>query len=217
MRIVSGISLAAVLLAVGVQTAAAQAQLGEDRWYWGVEGGAVMFKQTKTDKWRGGPTVGVNWFITKGQVALFAAFDELILPSYTTTSIANASSATGFTAVTFDRAQRLSAMLFAMPGHGPLRLNLGGGFAIDNITNAATTATGAELQAATQAIDQLRAAAFFTADVGFQYRSSRMMLYVDYRYMPSSVNYLIPSAQHALVGGIRYAFTASHTEVTTSP
>jgi hypothetical protein len=44
----------------------------------------------------------------------------------------------------------------------------------------------------------------------------RLALYGDYRYMPASENFLITGVQHVFTGGLRYAFSASTTEIGTA-
>ncbi len=102
----------------------------------------------------------------------------------------------------------------AVPSDGKLQLLLGGGIAIHQITDA--TAQGSTDQALLQRVEEAATRAFAFGMAGVQLRFSRKWaLFGSYQYMPSSMNFLITSAQHALTGGLRVAIGSSHEEVTT--
>ncbi len=220
MRKVSAIPLAVALLAVTAATSLAQERTWHDRWYWGAQGGVLLF-DTPTQSWDWATVVGGHWFITKRTVGLYIGFDQVIFKDATTSAVANGASPTGVTQVSFSNSQRIQAVLYALPSQGQLDLHLGGGFAIHHVTDAEVfnpgAATDQELEIAVRAIDEASSDAFLVLGGGFEWRLGRWSWYADYHYMPSSNEFLINSAQHSFLSGLRYALTSAQTAVGTQP
>jgi hypothetical protein len=216
MRIVSGVSLALVLIAVTATSAPAQDRSWQDRWYWGAQGSALRFK-TPTMSWSTAWTVGGSWFITKRQGGLYLAFDQAFFDD-ASTLVVNGVSATGLTTVRWEHSQRWQALLYGVPFSGPFQLYLGAGFAIHHVTDAVPDTAGAtsqEISAAVRSIEEAKSRAFIVAAGGIQIKVGRLAIFGDYHFMPASDKFLITSSQHAFIAGIRFALTSSKTEVGT--
>jgi hypothetical protein len=198
--------LVAMGLALAV-TAPAQAQddnFWQNKWFWGAQGGSYLFKVGGSTE--AAASVGGHWFVTAGRSALYLGFDQLFITSATTTL------STG-RQVGFDQAQRIQASVYAMPSVSNLHIFLGGGFAIQHITDAepmGTFATPSELVIAQNQIDDLSTKAFAVLGGGVQWHwLDRWAVFGQYQYMPASDDFLISSAQHTVFGGVRFALTTS--------
>lgn len=202
-------------------SALAQADSWQHKWYWGAQGGLMEFKTPTSTSWQQAYTVGGSWFITGRRSALYVAYDQVIFNDTTSSAVLDAASATGFQTLGFTRGRRIQAFLYAVPLDGPIQPYLGGGFAINQITNAApqnltAITTNTELQSVLQTIDQTTTKAFPVFSGGMQLRFGALAVFGQYQFMPTGRNYLIDSAQHVFSVGLRYAVTGSREDVTTA-
>jgi opacity protein-like surface antigen len=216
-------TLCALVLAGSLLTssALAQADSWQHKWYWGAQAGLMEFKTPTSTSWQQAFTAGGSWFITGRRSALYVAYDQVIFRDTTSSAVLDASSATGFQTLAFTRGRRIQAHLYIVPLDGWVQPYLGGGFAINQITNAApkdltAIATNTELQTVLQTIDQTTTKAFPVFSGGLQLRFGDLALFGQYQFMPTGRNYLIDSAQHVFSVGMRYAVTGSREEVTTA-
>ncbi|MSR06685.1 MAG: hypothetical protein EXR93_06450 [Gemmatimonadetes bacterium] len=109
-------------------------------------------------------------------------------------------------------------MLYAIPSDSKLQIMLGGGFAIQQISDAAGRGpflTLAEKTNTDVIVANNDTRAFAVVSAGFQFRKGRWALFANYQFMPSAKNFLLTSEQHALAAGLRFALTTAHEEVTT--
>ena len=214
-------TLCALVLTGGLWTSSALAQSDswQHKWYWGAQGGLLEFKTPTSTSWQTAITAGGSWFITGRRSALYVAYDQVIFNDTTNSAILDPASATGFQTLSFSRGRRIQAHLYVVPVDGWMQPYLGGGFAINQITNAgpqsiAAITTNAELQSVLQTIDQTSTKATFVFSGGMQLRFGSLALFGQYQFMPSGRNYLIDSAQHVFSVGVRYAVTGSREQVT---
>lgn len=203
----------AVLLLLMAASAPTQAQgdpSWRDQWYWGGQVGALLYTAGGSEEIA--YPVGGHWFITAGRSALYFAFDEVLYDNALVTLSDGRQ-------VGFDKSQRIQASVFAIPNDNKLQIYLGGGFAIQHITDAAalgTFASAAEQRRVEDQIDQLATKAFVLLSGGFQLRFiSRWALFGQYQFTPSTDDFLITSDQHSISAGLRYALTHAQEEVTT--
>lgn len=206
-----------LLLALGVTLVVTTPALAQDdnfwqnKWFWGAQGGSYLFKVGGATE--AAASVGGHWFVTAGRSALFLGFDQLFITSAMTTL------STG-RQVGFDRAQRIQASVYAMPSVSNLHIFLGGGFAIQHITDAepmGTFATPTELATAQNQVDDLATKAFAVLGGGVQWRwQNRWAVFGQYQYMPASDDFLITSAQHNVFGGLRFSLTTSKEQISTN-
>ena len=212
MRIRTKVFTATVVGVFAAAPADAQSndQFWRDTWFWGAQAGTMIFQaggQTEV-----GLAVGGHWFITAGRSALNLAFDQLIFTSSQTTI--------GAQPVDFSRAQRISATVYAMPSTTGIQVYVGGGFALEHVTNSTPTGTFPTPQQQSAFLDQVdeeATKAFAILGGGVQWRwLSNWVVFAQYQFQPSTNDFLIGSAQHAIQGGIRYALTGSKEAVTGS-
>ena len=221
MRRLLKVLLGVALVAVVAEPAWAQADSWQRKWYWGAQGGVMLFKTSTATGTSSASAldIGGHWLITGKRSALYLGFDQLSFGNPTTTIINDNSAVGGQRTVTFSNGRRLQAGLYAIPSDKNLQIYLGGGFGINQITNAVasgTFATAAERQAAADVIDAQSTKAFAIISAGAQLRMKRLALFGTYQFMPSSKDFLITTEQHALTFGLRYALTSAHEDVTTS-
>ena len=202
-----GVMVFGAVLLVGVTTTAtAQDRSWQNKWYWGTQGGIHAFSLA------GGQvaaTAGGHWLITAGRSALYVAYDKQFMRRTLTQTIG-----TGQTA-TFKRGQRFQATVYAVPNDNKLQVMLGGGFALNRITDPALAGpVGSVLDI--RDLDDASTKAFLVLSAGLQFRTSqRWAFFGQYQYMPGSAEFVIRSGQHAVSMGIRFAVTHAEEVVST--
>jgi len=221
MRGTTGLLGAIVFFTAGVAPVAAQQpQAWQRKWFWGAQSGAFIYKVPGSTGVQVALDAGAHWLITGKRSAMFVAFDQLIFKSNTRSLVFDGSGATGFRTVTFSGARRLQVALYAVPTDKKLQIYAGGGLAIHQITNATALgpfATSQEASTAANAVAKVDTKAFAVISGGVQYRfRERWAVYGHYQLMPSSKNFLISSTQQAITGGVRFALTTSHEDVSTA-
>lgn len=212
------------IVALGVLLASMGAPLeGQDdswqrKWYWGAQSGITTFGSGISAF-----TTGGHWLITGTQSALYVGLDALLFGIGSLGGInipmANPDSPTGSTVVGLRRGNRVEFLLYAMPTKKRLQLYAGGGFAINQVTDAvprdAAILGAAELNTALDLIDELDTKVFVVFSGGLQLRLGRLVAYGEYRYLPSSRDFLLNAPQHSLLGGFRYALTHANEQIET--
>lgn len=200
-------------------SAAAQEDAWQHRWFWGAQGGIMQFKTvsttTPTSGWQNAITVGGHWLITSTHSALYAAFDHVI---FDTTYAAVQESQSSFRDIQFTNGRRIQALLYIFPSGGFIQPYFGGGFGINQLTDAFPTGlfnTPQEQENMLRIVDETSTKAFPIFSGGLQLRFSRLALFGQAQYMPMGRNYLITSAQYVGSVGFRYAVTGSREDVTT--
>jgi len=199
-------------------SATAQEDAWQHRWFWGAQGGLMRFQTPTASGWQDALTVGGHWLITSTHSALYAAFDHVIFEDSTNSAVIDASSATGIRNIDFKNGRRIQALLYIFPTDGFIQPYLGGGFGINQLTDASpvgTFNTSQELENILRVIDETSTKAFPIFSGGLQLRFSRLAVFAQAQYMPLGRNYLISSAQYVGSVGLRYAVTGSREEVTT--
>lgn len=215
----------ALVLVMLAGSAAAQEDAWQHRWFWGAQGGLMRFQTTPatttTIAWQDAITVGGHWLITSTHSALYAAFDHVIFDDNTSSAVPDASSSTGFREIQFTNGRRIQALLLVFPTDGFIQPYLGGGFGINQLTDAFPTGgrpafnTDTEFENILRVVDETSTKAFPIFSGGLQVRFGRLALFGQAQYMPLGRDYLISSAQYVGSVGLRYAVTSSREEVTT--
>jgi len=212
--------LGAVLgLAVSATSLKAQTdQSWQRKWYWGAQAGTFLFKTNTQTKLNFALfDAGGHWMITGKRSALYLAYDQVRFKNGTSAAISDPTAPGGVRLVTFTQARRIQTMLLAVPTDQQIQVYAGGGFAIQQVINAnpqGPFGTPAEANAAAAAVNDVDTKAFVVFGGGVQYRKDRLAIFGQYQFTPGSKSFLITSATHALTGGVRYALTSSHEEVT---
>ncbi len=207
MRYRHGIMLAALLLAAQTIPAAAQDLSWKNKWYWGAQGGAYLFKAGGN---KVGFSAGGHWFITAGRSALYLAFDQLFFDQVNNLQLSTGQS------INFGSGQRIQATVYAVPTDRRfLQVFLGGGFSIHRITDATLNVpftSGLDREA----LESASTKAFLVLSAGAQSRFlNRWALFGQYQFMPSSDDFVIRSQQHVFTAGLRYQLTHAEEVVTT--
>ena len=209
----------ALVLVTLASSAAAQDDDWRHRWFWGAQGGIMQFKTasvtTPTSGWQNAITVGGHWLITSTHSALYAAFDHVI---FDTTFAAVQESQTTFRDIQFSSGRRIQALLYVFPSGGYIQPYFGGGFGINQLTDAFPTGvfnTPQEQENMLRIVEETSTKAFPIFSGGLQLRFGRLALFGQAQYMPMGRNYLISSAQYVGSVGLRYSVTGSREEVTT--
>ena len=205
MRIRRLVLVGPLMLAGITSSASAQDLSWQNQWYWGVQGGAHVYS---LGGGRVAPTAGAHWFITAGRSALYLAYEQQFMQNLPQTIRTGQS-------VTFGAGQRFQASVYAVPSDSKLQVMLGGGFAINRITDAQLAGVLTSALDERQ-LDDAATKAFLILSGGWQYRTSlRTAIFGLYQYMPGSNDFVIRSAQHSFSLGIRYAVTHSQEVVST--
>ncbi len=205
----------AVLLSAAPSSLAAQDDW-ESKWYWGAQGGITTFGSDITAE-----TAGGHWLITGTRSAFYFGVHGLYFglgSGGETINVANPQSPTGVTEVSFDRGTRVEALLYAFPSTGKLQIYLGGGFAINQISDpnpTSTTLGSAEFNSITSIVNDLDTKAYSVFSGGLQWRLGRLGIYGEYRYLPKSDDFLLNVHQHSVLGGLRFALTHAHESIET--
>lgn len=211
----AGLSLAAL----APEPAAAQAEFWQRKWFWGAQGG-VFAHFVPTDSSRKlALTAGGHWLITGKRSALLIGFDHVMFPDSSVSLVADPIVPSGLRPVDFTRGRRIQALVYAIPTDAVIQPMLGGGFAIQQITDATPRgpfATLAEQTNAETLVANQDTRAFAIMSLGFQMRvMRRWAIYANYQFVPGGKDFLLTGEQHSLTAGIRYALTTSHEDVTT--
>lgn len=210
---------ALALLLLAPSQGQAQSHSWQTKWYWGVHGSVLSYETAMTTSRKFAVGGGAHWLITGKRSALYVGFDQYYTPDSVTAAIADVSVASGVREVDFTQTRRIQALLYAIPSDNALQIMLGGGFSINQVTNAIPQGPFATTQEAVNAADLTAEAdtrAFVVFSGGVQYRMGKLAVFSHYQYMPSSSFYLLFGEQHALSAGIRYALSSAHEDVTTS-
>ena len=213
-------TLCALILAGSLLTssALAQADAWQHKWYWGAQAGYLEFKTPTSNTWQQAFTTGGHWFITGRRSALFVAYDQVFFKDATTSAIIDPTNPSTTQTLGFNRGRRIQAHLYVVPVDGWIQPHLGGGFAINQITNATpqnltSITTSGQLQAILQTISLTTTKAFPVFSGGMQLRFGSLALFGQYQFMPAPSDYLIDSGQHVFSIGFRYAVTGSREDV----
>jgi hypothetical protein len=212
--------LSALALLVAAPQLFGQADSWRGKWFWGAQVGIFAYNDPLSGSRHFAPTAGGHWLITGKRSALYFGIDQIIFTDSTPSAIVDASAvaAGGIRIVDFSSGRRIQATIFAIPMDKQLQVMIGGGFAIHQINGATAQGPYNSLQEvvnASNAVAELDTKAFLVMAVGVQYRLGRLAVFGNYNYMPGADDFLIPGAQHALMGGVRYMLTSAHEEVTT--
>lgn len=222
MRTAVGLGLAALL----ATPLSAQQEAWRHKWYWGVQAGVFQYKTPISTSWQRVPSAGGHWLITATRSALYFAYDEIFFDrpydgkvDADSSLIVDPTAASGFRAVEFTRGRRIQAHVYVVPTDSRIQPYLGGGFTIQQLSDAlpvlgGDTLTVNQIEGLLKIVDQTstRAVPVFTG--GLQLRLGRLAIYGHYQFMPEGRNFLLTGSQHVFQGGLRYALSSAREEVT---
>jgi hypothetical protein len=187
------------------------------KWYWGAQGGLLVFK-TNFDSYSFEPTVGGHWLITGKKTALYVAYEQSFFLSERHATIVEPDGTVNPGNVTFKDARRIMAGVLAFPAQLRVEPFGGMGFAIVELLNpVASCSSCTSLAQAAQLQDEAENAAskaFFWWMGGIDIKQGRLALYGHYILTSSAASFLIQGTTHTFQGGIRYALGSSKEGVT---
>lgn len=207
------------LTAFAPEPAAAQEEFWQKKWFWGAQGG-VFAHFVPTDSSRKiALLAGGHWLITGKRSALLFSFDHVLFPDSSASIVADPAVVGGLRSVDFTTGRRIQAIVYAIPTDAFIQPMLGGGFAIQQITDATPRGPFNSLAEQTNAealVANQDTKAFAIMSLGVQMRlMRRWAIYGNYQFVPGGRNFLLTGEQHALTVGIRYALTTAAEDVTT--
>lgn len=195
-----GITLGALALVVGAAVAGAQERkYQDDVWYIGAQGGLTAFRTPAQT--RGGiPSVGGSLLIKAKRGGLLLKVDEGIGDNEVTAySYTNPAGDAVTTTATFNDLRSYQAILMAFPANWNIDPYFGAGVGLQSVVNpspAGPFATQADLDAATNAADELGTHSFGTFLAGVRIRTNRFVVFGQWQIQSS------PSAGKLLAGPI---------------
>jgi hypothetical protein len=185
-----------------------------DAWYWGINGGAMMFNAGyDSEKAVTAPSVGAEWFIMRQRFALRVsvqqAFFEEETGVYDPTVIGAARP------VDVKDWRRYAVEVFAMPSGDRFFLPYaGGGVALNVLQNATPRGSFVSEESLDQVygdVDEFSSRASLIAAVGAQFNFGRSALFVQAAAMPTRNYFLLNRSNYTAVleAGLRYTFGSS--------
>ena len=194
--------------------AAAPAPAGRDAWYWGLNGGAMMFnagydqEQSVT-----APSVGGEWFIMRDRFALRVSVQQAFFEKQT--AIYDPTVTGASRPVDVKDWRRYAVEVYAMPrGDRALIPYAGGGIALNVLQNATPVGSFVNEESLDEVytnVDEFSSRASLVGTAGFQLNFGRSALFAQASAMPTRNAFLLNRSNYTAVfeGGIRYTFGSS--------
>ena len=206
-------SFAGMLLvpAVAFAQANASAAPARDAWYWGINGGAMMFNAGYgSEQSVMAPSVGGEWFIMRQRFALRFAVQQAFFDEQTAVYDPTVSSAAR--PVDVKDWRRYSIEVYATPsGNGFLVPYAGGGVALNVLQNATPVGSFVSQESLEQVntdVDNFSTRASLVLTVGAQANFGRSAIFGQASAMPTRNAFLMNRSAYTAVfeAGIRYSF-----------
>ena len=200
--------------AVAFAQANVTAAPSRDAWYWGINGGAMMFnaghdqEQSVT-----APSVGGEWFIMRQRFALRVSVQQAFFEEQASVFDPTASGASR--PVDVKDWRRYAVEVYAMPsGDGAIIPYAGGGVALNVLQNATPVGSFVSQESLEQVhsdVDEFSSRASLVGTAGFQLNFGRSALFAQASAMPTRNAFLLNRSAYTIVleGGIRYSFGSS--------
>jgi hypothetical protein len=197
--------------AVAFAQANGSAAPSRDAWYWGINGGAMMFDagfdqaQSVT-----APSVGAEWFIMRQRFALRVTIQQAFFEKQA--AVFDTTVTSGARPVDVKDWRRYAVEVYATPsGNGTLIPYAGGGIALNVLQNATPVGsfTSAEsLEEVHDDVDAFSTRASLVWTVGAQLSLGSAAIFGQASAMPTRNNFLLNRSQYTIMfeGGIRYSF-----------
>jgi hypothetical protein len=197
----------ALLLMVGARPLSAQRILDwQNRWYWGVKGGTLMYSLPSSGTVTA-PQFGAEWLITARRVAFYVGYSSTFRAEQDTFAIKGLSGTNN--GVAFDAIRRIQIGALAMIGDKPLQPYIGLGFVIHSLSNARSAAPSSQPPSQTVS-DDIKAASsggFLQVMGGIQLRFARKgALFGQVQYSAQGRDFLLAGAATSFEVGLRWAF-----------
>jgi hypothetical protein len=200
----------ALLLMVAARPLSAQRILDwQNRWYWGVKGGTLMYSLPSSGNVTV-PQIGGEWMITARRVAFYMGYSSTFQAEADTFAISGLSGTKN--GVTFDAFRRIQIGVLAMIGDKALQPYVGIGFVIHSLSNArsAPPSTQPPSQTVSDDIKAASSGGFFQLMGGIQLRFAKKgALFGQVQYSAQGHDFLLAGGASSLEVGLRWAFLPS--------
>lgn len=182
-----------------------------DAWYWGINGGAMMFTAGyDAEKSVTAPSIGGEWFIARERFALRVSVQQAFFEEQA--AVFDPTVVGGARPVDVKDWRRYAVELFVMPSGDRFILPYaGGGVALNVLQNATPQGSFVSEESLTQVVtdvDEYSSRASLIASVGAQFNFGRSAFFVQAAAMPTRNFFLLNRSAYTAVleGGIRYSF-----------
>jgi hypothetical protein len=207
-----------LLVALAAPAAAQQTAKWQDMWFWGAQGGVLIYQTAATAGSEAAFTVGGHWLITGRRSGLYLSYDQIIFDNKIG-RVPDGSSPSGTRDVQFDNGRLVQGSLVAIPIDGNFQVIAGAGVTLYQISDPVpqgTFASAGDQEVARINAEQQAMRAFWNLMGGFQFQlGGRFAIFGHYQFMPSARNFLITSETHSFFGGIRLALSGRKEAITT--
>jgi hypothetical protein len=206
-------TFAGMMLVPGVAFAQANTSTApaRDAWYWGINGGAMMFNAGYDQEQSVmAPSIGGEWFIMRDRFALRVAIQQSFFDEQT--GVYDPTVAGAARPVDVKDWRRYAVEVYAMPrGDRAIIPYLGGGVALNVLQNATPVGSFVSQESLEQVytdVDEFSTRASLVGTAGFQLNFGRSALFAQASAMPTRNAFLFNRSAYTMVfeGGIRYTF-----------
>lgn len=185
-----------------------------DSWYWGINGGAMMFNAGFNEEQSvTAPSVGGEWLIMRQRFALRISVQQAFFEKQA--AIYDPTVAGASRPVDVKDWRRYAVEVYAMPsGDRAILPYAGGGIALNVLQNSTPVGSFVSQESLEQVytdVDEFSTRASLVAAAGFQLNFGRSALFAQASAMPTRNSFLLNRSSYTMVfeGGIRYAFGSS--------
>ena len=178
------------------------------KWYWGGQGGLLVFR-TNVDGISFEPTFGGHWLVTGKRTALYVSYEQSFFLSERHSTFVEPDGSVTPGNVAFKDLRRIMVGVLAFPAQKRVEPFGGIGFALMEALNVEATCSscqsGAQFAAMQDAADEAASKAFFFWMGGIDIKQGRLALYGHYILTSSARGFIIDGTTHTFQGGIRYS------------
>ena len=182
-----------------------------DAWYWGINGGAMMFNAGyDSEKSVVAPSVGAEWFIMRQRFAARFSIQQAFFEEQS--AVYDPTVPGAARPVDVKDWRRYAVEVFAMPSGDRFFLPYaGGGVALNVLQNATPQGSYVSQESLEQVytdVDEFSSRASLIGSVGAQFNFGRSAFFVQAAAMPTRNYWLLNRSSYTAVfeGGIRYSF-----------
>lgn len=197
--------------AVAFAQANASAAPIRDNWYWGVNGGAMIFNAGyDSEQSVTAPSVGGEWFITRQRFAFRLSVQQAFFDKQA--SVYDPTVASAARPVNVKDWRRYSIEVYAMPpGDGFITPYIGGGVSLNVLQNATPVGSFVSEESLDQVyldVNEFSTRASLVFAAGAQANFGRSALFFQGSAMPTRNAFLLNRSAYTMVleGGVRYSF-----------
>lgn len=200
--------------AVAFAQANPQAAPARDAWYWGINGGAMMFNAGyDSEQSVMAPSVGGEWLIMRQRFALRVSVQQAFFDEQT--AVHDPTVIGAARPVNVKDWRRYAVEVYAMPsGDGALIPYAGAGIALNVLQNATPEGSFVSEESLDQVytdVDEFSSRASLVGTLGAQANFGRSAVFAQASAMPTRNAFLMNRSAYTLIfeAGIRYTFGSS--------